>query len=160
VQKQPRDSRLRPKTIGKLRPDVVLYNENHPKGEEIASIVAHDLQQKPDMLIIMGTTLSIPHTRNLVKMFSQQIHKQGGLVVWIDKEDRAWRAVENSCGKEVFDFFVLGDVDEWCDKAALYWKEKNPLDWNQSVNPKVLSRCEFAEQIDIASFGHPSQKCK
>lgn len=140
---------------------MVLYNEDHPNGDEIDDIVTYDLRQKPDMLIIMGTTLSIPNLRKYVKMLSDIIHKHRGLVVWIDKDERAWKAAEKSWGKNIFDHFVVGDIDEWCNRAALYWRDKRSGDWDgsdQIINPKVLSRYGLVE-VDMTLFRSQSQMC-
>jgi hypothetical protein len=29
-----------------------------------------------------------------------------------------WRAISQNCGKNVFDHFVLGDIDDQCHKAV------------------------------------------
>jgi NAD-dependent protein deacetylases, SIR2 family len=138
--------------VGYLRPDVILYNETHPQEEVIAEIMEYDLGQKPDMLIVMGTTLSIHTLRKYVENVSMTVHQQGGLAVWIDKDESSWRTTK-IC-PETFDCFVLGDVHDWSERAAEYWREKNSGDWDGDgeVDPEVLSRHELVEQVDIASL--------
>jgi NAD+-dependent protein deacetylase SIR2 len=54
--------------IGKLRLRITLYGENHPfYCESIGSVVACDLQSKPDALIVVGTTLYLPGVRSIVR---------------------------------------------------------------------------------------------
>ena len=135
---------LRQRPIGKMRPNIVLYSEVHPQGDDISQIVKYDLGKKPDMLIVMGTTLSIKNLKEYTRLFSREVHSRQGLVVLINKEElgaKAW--VEN-----VFDYTVLGDVDEWVMKAAHHWKEKNPWDWHkdQEVEPRVHTRYELMEE--------------
>jgi NAD-dependent histone deacetylase SIR2 len=153
VKRQPMNSKLRPR-VGYLRPDVVLYNEPHPEADVIGEIMDHDLRQKPDMLIVMGTTLSIKDLRKYVQRFSTMVHQQGGLAVWINKDDEVWRTAKADWQK-IFDCFVLGDVDDWSERVAIHWRAKKSGDWNGDgvVDPEVLSRYELVEQVDIASLG-------
>jgi NAD-dependent histone deacetylase SIR2 len=50
--------------IGSLQPDIVLYHEEDPWANSISAIVRHDLSLRPDVLLIMGTSL----TTNSVKL--------------------------------------------------------------------------------------------
>jgi NAD-dependent histone deacetylase SIR2 len=83
--------------VGSLRPAIVLYNEQHPFGEEIASIQPSDLRKKPDMLIIIGTSLQVHGVKKLVKEFAKGVHlhastlkyKKGkGKVVFVNRSAR------------------------------------------------------------------------
>jgi hypothetical protein len=63
----------------------------------------------------------------------------------------------------MFDHFVLGDVDEWCNRAALHWRQKRSVDWDnsyQEVNPKVLSRYGLSEEVDLALLGCVTETCE
>ncbi|KAI8807233.1 DHS-like NAD/FAD-binding domain-containing protein, partial [Cladochytrium replicatum] len=53
--------------VGTLRPNVVLYNEHHPKGDQIADAASFDMKRKPDFLIVMGTSLKVFGIKRLVK---------------------------------------------------------------------------------------------
>ena len=72
------DARLarnaRPLTVGTLRPNIVLYDEAHPLGDEIGDITTRDMARKPDMLIIMGTSLKVHGIKKLVKNFANAVH--------------------------------------------------------------------------------------
>ncbi|KAJ3373310.1 hypothetical protein GGF31_000743 [Allomyces arbusculus] len=57
----------RVRAVGIVRPDVVLYNETHPAGDEIAERVAADANRRPDVLIVMGTSLAVPGIKHLVR---------------------------------------------------------------------------------------------
>jgi NAD-dependent histone deacetylase SIR2 len=52
----------------------VLYDEAHPLGDDIGAIQASDVSRKPDMLIIMGTSLKVHGLRRLVKEFAKAVH--------------------------------------------------------------------------------------
>ncbi|EIN14004.1 DHS-like NAD/FAD-binding domain-containing protein [Punctularia strigosozonata HHB-11173 SS5] len=60
--------------IGNLRPAIVLYDEPHPLGDDIGAIHAADVNKKPDMLIILGTSLKVHGLKKLVKDFAKAVH--------------------------------------------------------------------------------------
>lgn len=94
--------------VGTLRPAIVLYNENHPNGETIGQLQVSDLKKKPDLMIVMGTSLKIPALKKFIKQAARIIHsKPGGCVVFVNRTSptKEW--------EKVFDYEVLGDSDEW-----------------------------------------------
>lgn len=60
--------------VGTLRPSIVLYDEVHPLGDEIGTISTRDIGRKPDLLIIMGTSLKVHGIKRLVKDFANAVH--------------------------------------------------------------------------------------
>ncbi|KAK1703306.1 hypothetical protein BDP67DRAFT_549878 [Colletotrichum lupini] len=91
--------------VGKLRPDIVLYGEEHPNAHLISPIVTHDLGLSPDLLLILGTSLKI-----LVREFAKTIHSRGGKVVF---------PPESSWG-DIIDYWVQWDCDAW-ERVPLLW---------------------------------------
>ncbi|KZT52943.1 DHS-like NAD/FAD-binding domain-containing protein [Calocera cornea HHB12733] len=77
----------RSRGIGRLRPSVVLYGEEHKEGEAVGECVRRDLvglgdagpgerakqSRQPDLLIVVGTSLQVPGTRRIVKEFSKAV---------------------------------------------------------------------------------------
>ncbi|KAG8698872.1 hypothetical protein FRC08_005658 [Ceratobasidium sp. 394] len=59
---------------GTLRPAIVLYDEPHPLGDHIGAVQTSDLGKKPDLLIVMGTSLKVHGLRRLVKSFARAVH--------------------------------------------------------------------------------------
>jgi NAD-dependent histone deacetylase SIR2 len=123
-----------------------LYDESHPQGEDISAIITHDLGRKPDMLIILGTTISIPLLSQYIKSFSNAVHSQDGLVVFINKEEvnvKKWH--------DHLDYFVVGDADEWAIAAARHWRMRRPEDWNESreLDETILSKCSFVQEVTL-----------
>ncbi|GAA5989014.1 hypothetical protein JCM11641_001115 [Rhodosporidiobolus odoratus] len=58
----------RSRGVGLLRPDVVLYGEEHKDGERVGEITRRDLMgARPDLLIVVGTTLKVKGTKRLVR---------------------------------------------------------------------------------------------
>ncbi|KAI8370367.1 DHS-like NAD/FAD-binding domain-containing protein [Radiomyces spectabilis] len=93
---------------GTLRPDVVLYNEEHPNGDIIGQMQTSDLKKKPDLMIVMGTSLKIPALKKFIKQASRMIHAtKTGRVIFVNRTQatKEW--------EKVFDYEVLGDTDHW-----------------------------------------------
>ncbi|KAI5957767.1 HST3 [Candida theae] len=93
--------------IGLLRPDIVLYGENHRQSEILSQGLNNDLKSKPDLLIIMGTSLKVDGVKKLVKSLSKQIHERGGKVLFINKTSlsKMWHSY--------VDYEILCDCDQF-----------------------------------------------
>lgn len=60
---------------GILKPDVVLYNEPHPDAERVGEITQKDLMgARPDLVIVVGTSLKVPGTERLVRELAKVAH--------------------------------------------------------------------------------------
>jgi NAD-dependent histone deacetylase SIR2 len=97
--------------MGTLRPNIVLYNEEHPEGDLIGKLQTTDLRKKPDLMIVMGTSLKVPALKKFIKQAAKLIHDKQGQVVFINRTapTKEWH--------KVFDYEVLGDTDEWVQKT-------------------------------------------
>ena len=97
--------------VGTLRPNVVLYGEQHPSADAVGKITTHDLALSPDLLLILGTSLHVHGLKILVKEFAKAVHARAGgkgKVVFVNlskPSDSAW--------KDVIDYWVSMDCDEW-----------------------------------------------
>jgi NAD-dependent histone deacetylase SIR2 len=120
--------------VGSLRPAIVLYDEPHPLGDDIGTIQTADLSRKPDMLIIMGTSLKVHGLKKLVKEFAKTVHAAGpsspskakkwsGKVVFVNRTPPAaeWAGI--------IDYHVVGETDAWVEKVIEDWKKMRPADW-------------------------------
>ncbi|EOR04798.1 NAD-dependent histone deacetylase HST3 [Wallemia ichthyophaga EXF-994] len=125
----------RPLAVGCLRPGIVLYNENHWSGDSIAKAQSSDVKKKPDLLIVMGTSLKVHGLKQLVKGFSRTIHqnnleaignsrKTTGSVVFVNATPAAGKEWSQD-----FDYFVHGTSDEFVNKLTEQWKSTRPQDW-------------------------------
>lgn len=94
--------------IGRLRPDIVLYGEEHPNANLIAPLVTHDLALGPDVLLIMGTSLRVHGLKIMVREFAKAVHSRGGKVVFVNQT----KPSESTWG-DVIDFWVAWDCDQW-----------------------------------------------
>jgi len=98
---------LRATSIGALRPDIVLYDEQDPWADMVSAIVRRDVLLRPDVLLIMGTSLRTHGVKRLVKDFAKVIHKRAGKVVFVNLTEPA----ESWDG--VIDYWVDWDCDAW-----------------------------------------------
>ncbi|KAI1326219.1 DHS-like NAD/FAD-binding domain-containing protein [Xylariaceae sp. FL0255] len=106
--------------IGKLRPDIVLYGEEHPQSDLISPIVQHDLAGNPDLLLVLGTSLRVHGLKVMVREFAKAVHRKGGKVVFINftkPSDSAWG--------DVLDYWIEWDCDAWVEDL----KTRKPNLW-------------------------------
>lgn len=94
--------------IGRLRPDIVLYGEEHPQANLIGSLVANDLGLALDTVLIMGTSLRVHGLKIMVKEFAKAVHARGGKVVFVNRT----KPSESTWG-DTIDYWVEMDCDEW-----------------------------------------------
>ncbi|KAJ4286918.1 NAD-dependent deacetylase hst3 [Collariella sp. IMI 366227] len=94
--------------VGKLRPDIVLYGEEHPHAHLISPLVQHDLSLGPDMLLILGTSMRVHGLKVLVREFARAVHDRGGKVVFVN-----FTKPPESVWAEVIDYWVQWDCDAW-----------------------------------------------
>ncbi|KAI0856796.1 DHS-like NAD/FAD-binding domain-containing protein [Xylaria cubensis] len=106
--------------IGKLRPDIVLYGEEHPQSDLISPIVQHDLAAGPDLLLVLGTSLRVHGLKVMVKEFAKAVHKKGGKVVFIN-----FTKPSESAWGDVLDYWIEWDCDAWVEDL----KTRKPLLW-------------------------------
>lgn len=103
-------------SVGVLRPDIVLYGENHPQADILAQGINVDIRLKPDLLIVMGTSLRVDGVKKLVRSMSQSVHAQGGKTIFVNKTplSKAW--------DKYIDYQILSD----CDEFVRYMKREIP----------------------------------
>lgn len=94
--------------VGRLRPDIVLYGEEHPSANLIGPIVTHDIGLGPDVLLILGTSLKVHGLKIIVKEFANVVHNKGGKVIFVNRT----KPPESTWG-EVIDYWVCDDCDAW-----------------------------------------------
>jgi NAD-dependent histone deacetylase SIR2 len=118
--------------VGSLRPGIVLYDETHPLGDDIGSIHTADLVRKPDMLIIMGTSLKVHGLKKLVKDFARTIHSPSSGASGSKKPCKVIFVNKTPPGSEWSDFIdchISGETDPWSTRVIEDWKKMRPADW-------------------------------
>lgn len=126
-------------TIGMLRPLIVLYGENHPQAEYLAKGLNQDLRSRPDLLLIMGTSLKVDGVKKLVRSLSSSIHAKGGKIVFINKTP-----LSLSSWGGVIDYQILSDCDEFV----------------KSVKREIPDLFLTQEQLDSKKLNTPAKSSK
>ena len=96
----------RQRGIGRLRPNIVLYGEENPKGDVIGEMAEQDLKASPEVVFVVGTTLKVPGARRLVTELCYAARTRGGCTVWINRDALP------SALKLPLDLVFQGDCDE------------------------------------------------
>ncbi|KZT30863.1 DHS-like NAD/FAD-binding domain-containing protein [Neolentinus lepideus HHB14362 ss-1] len=156
----------RPLKVGSLRPAIVLYDEPHPLGEDIGAIQTADMNRKPDLLVIMGTSLKVHGFKKLVKDFARVVHSHcetpmtpspspspekprkrakakkeswAGKVVFVNK------TAPGSEWESIIDYWVEADTDAWSEKTLVEWKKMRPADWE--IQKTLVSDAESSFKV-------------
>ncbi|KAK4206225.1 DHS-like NAD/FAD-binding domain-containing protein [Rhypophila decipiens] len=98
----------RASAIGRLRLDIVLYDELDPRAESISAVVRYDQSLRLDVFLIMGTSLATDGVRRLLRDFAEVIHERRvGKVVFVNltKPAKSW--------DNVIDYWIKWDCDAW-----------------------------------------------
>ncbi|KAL7273541.1 NAD-dependent deacetylase hst3 [Rhizina undulata] len=125
--KERRENGKRGTRVGGLRPNIVLYGEEHPQADQIGTLTSNDLRSNPDLLIILGTSLKVHGLKRIVREFSKAIHSRGGKVIYVNNT-----AAAQSVWKNVIDYHVEMDCDAWVadvkKKRSGIWELQGTLD--------------------------------
>ncbi|KAI1490109.1 hypothetical protein F5X96DRAFT_571418 [Biscogniauxia mediterranea] len=124
--------------VGKLRPDIVLYGEEHPQSDLISPIVQHDLSTGPDLLLVLGTSLRVHGLKVMVKEFAKAVHNKGGKVVFIN-----FTKPSESVWGDIIDYWIEWDCDAWVEDL----KDRRPQLW---LSPEELVELEKQRREAIA----------
>ena len=106
-----RDRGKRSAKVGTLRPNIILYGEEHPSADMLGSIMTHDLTLCSDVLLVLGTSLHVHGLKIMVREFAKSVHARPGgkgkvILVNLSKPSE-------SVWKDVFDYWVAMDCDAW-----------------------------------------------
>ncbi|KAJ3188823.1 hypothetical protein HDU85_004537 [Gaertneriomyces sp. JEL0708] len=134
----------RPLPVGTLRPNIVLYNEHHKSGDHISQVTSLDIRKRPDMLIVMGTSLKVFGIKKLVKDVAKVVKDKGGIVVLVNMSE---------IGKEwdgVFDYWVKGDCDDACEAIR---RGVETLEINAAERREKLKRMREKKEMKQGTLG-------
>ncbi|CAE6385707.1 unnamed protein product [Rhizoctonia solani] len=123
---------------GTLRPAIVLYDEPHPLGDHIGAVQTSDLGKKPDLLIVMGTSLKVHGLRLLVKSFAKAVHSSRPSPSGTSTSSHSFlynvlfvNRTPPPPGEwtSIIDYHIEGDTDTWVAHVLAEWKKCKPGDW-------------------------------
>ncbi|KAJ1966179.1 NAD-dependent deacetylase hst3 [Dipsacomyces acuminosporus] len=139
---------------GFLRPDIVLYNETHPQGELIGTLSEFDLKRRPDLLIVIGTSLKIPGVKRMVREMSRCVHAcptkakraGAGKSIFINRDEppKGWEGV--------FDYYIAGDSDQ-----AIGLLPIKDADTKTDDNISQTTGAECVEQPEVRIVQNPAK---
>lgn len=133
---QRRDRGKRGTKIGSLRPNIVLYGEEHPAADAVGSITTHDLSLAPDVLLILGTSLHVQGVKTLVKEFARCVHarpKAKGKVIFVNLSKPS-----ESIWKDSIDYWVSMDCDAWI--GALRRHRPDIWQLQTELQPRIVKK--------------------
>jgi len=145
--------------VGRLRPDIVLYGEEHPAAHLVAPLVTHDLSLGPDLVLILGTSLRVHGLKFMVREFSKAAHARGGKVVFVNQT----KPPESIWG-DVIDYWVECDCDAWVRDLKSRRKEiwSPPSSCNdlpaKEEKPKTMAKNPAATRPDIMNGAYLTMK--
>lgn len=110
--------------VGKLRPRMVLYNEQNPDDEAIGAVATADFRTRPDAVIVVGTSMKIPTVRRIVHEMCRIVRdRKEGTAIWINLD----AAPTGKDLEDCWDLVVKGDCDEVARLAAFReWDDDTP----------------------------------
>ena len=117
-----------------IRPDIVLYGDTfHPAADEITAVANRDMR-KIDLLLVVGTSLRIPGTKDIVRNFSAQLSTKGNgggssirsILINAEKVSGAGQS------EKYFDAWVEGDCQQFVSVVGKA-KESGPEDIEGSL---------------------------
>ena len=135
VQEERRISRKRINIcVGHLRPNIVLFHDlDDPCSERKATIIDNDANSRPDVLLIISTSLAVDGPRHELKSkLIPAIRHNGGKVIYVNN-----RPPPKGFCKPVVDYIFEMDCDIWVQELAT----RKPSLWDNEVlsEPQCLS---------------------
>ena len=126
-----RDRGKRGTAVGRLRPNIVLYGEEHPSADMLSQITTHDLRLTPDVLLVLGTSLKVHGLKIMVKEFAKAVHARAGgkgKVIFVNltkPPESVWNGV--------LDYHIAMDCDAWVEDLRV----RRPDVWHQQGELKL-----------------------
>lgn len=96
----------------------MLYGEPHPCEDDLSACLENDLSLRPDLLLVMGTSLKVKGIQRVVTEFAKTVHnKKGGTVIFVNLTKPA-----DSIWSNLIDYWVNMD----CDRYVADLKKRRP----------------------------------
>ena len=130
--------------IGRLRPRIVLYNEQNPDEEAIGAVSAADMRTRPDAVVVVGTSMKIPGVKRIVSEMCKIVRdRREGTTIWINPDPEPTGPSFENC----WDLIVRGGSDEVANLVNLrQWDDPNiddpdaPTEYTDSDVERITAR--------------------
>lgn len=146
--------------VGRLRPDIVLYGEEHPLSHKIGPLITHDLSLGPDVLLILGTSLRVHGLKVIIREFSKAVHGRSGKVIFINQT----KPPESIWG-DVIDYWIEWDCDAWVadlkERRHDIWspiKLASDNNGSKEEKPKLPAKNPVATRPDVTNGAYLTMK--
>ncbi len=95
-------------SLGRLRPDILLYGEESLDQDAIGRVCANDIRARSDAVLVVGTKLNVPGAKRLAIELCQSVRASstGRATIWISKDPPP------STHQHLFDVVLIGDCDD------------------------------------------------
>ncbi|EXJ63968.1 hypothetical protein A1O7_00303 [Cladophialophora yegresii CBS 114405] len=147
--------------VGSLRPNIVLYGEDHPSNTLLTPLIPFDAGCRPEVLVIMGTSLKVFGLQKIVREFAKAVHSHKndkGRVIFVNRTRPA-----ESVWEGIIDDFVAMDCDDWVDDLKKrrhdLWLRQGEIDMavSKAAQPK---RKRKSIEDESSKENRPSKKAK
>ena len=174
--------------VGSLRPDIVLYGEEHPQADAISEITQWDLGSKPDLLLILGTSLHVHGVKVLVREFAKAVAAtraamksnqrgpgvvyvnlgrpsdsiwNGVIDVWVNMPCDAWVAATRKARPDIWSLQtrLSGKVSKPTPSVVVHQK-KDPRTAKESTKVAVIADSEDDGEEDYDKENNPASLLK
>lgn len=134
---------------GILRPQLVLYDEIHLGTDSIHKAVMMDLKRRPQILIVMGTSLQITSLKQMIKTLTQYAQ----LVIFVNKTRPPADLIP------FFHIWIQGECDVFSQALMKTWQERRPQDWEvQSTLPVTILPREYVKTFKANEYRYKIEK--
>lgn len=137
--------------VGELRPNIVLYGEDHPQNALLVPLIAFDQSSSPDVLVIMGTSLKVHGLQKVVRDFAKVVHAQkNGRVVFVNRtrpSESQWEGI--------IDDYIAMDCDDWIadlrNRREDLWLRQGELQLRPTKLAGQKRKRDSIDDVELAS---------
>jgi NAD-dependent histone deacetylase SIR2 len=149
---------LRGHGIGRLRPRMVLYNEDNPDADAIGAVSHADIKNRPDAVIVVGTSLKIPGVRRLVKeLCATTRDRRGGFTAWINTDPEPVGVDLKNC----WDMVVRAESDDIARTVCLpMWDDKDCGDYRMIEGEEAKATKKSKSLVRVVLGSKPPDAIK
>ena len=143
--------------IGRLRPRIVLYNEQNPDEEAIGAVSAADMRTRPDAIVVVGTSMKIPGVRRIVSEMCKIVRdRREGTTIWINPDPEPTGPTFDNC----WDLIVKGGSDTVAELVNLrQWNDPSTEETSLPTDEIEIEKIvQVIKKPDISDMTPPRSR--